>query len=73
MLGMILDSMKLFFTGRLFQDYRMVAIRFLVAVVCGALTMLAVGHFFAPLTGAIAGGAVAGFLQPILFKDLKYR
>ena len=70
---MILDSMKLFFTGRLFQDYGKVARQFAVGVICGAAAMVAVGYFVTPVLGAVAGGAVAGLLQPYLFKDLKYK
>ncbi|MAW81405.1 MAG: hypothetical protein CMI63_14300 [Parvularcula sp.] len=73
MLDVILDSMKLFLTGRLFQDYDKVARQFFIGALCGALLAVVVGYFTTPLVGAIVGGAVAGFLQPYLFKDLKYR
>ena len=73
MLEAILDSLKLFLTGRLFQDYGKVAKQFFIGALCGALVMIAVGYLTIPLLGAIAGGAVAGSLQPYLFKDLKYR
>jgi len=34
--------------------------------------LIVVGQFAPVWVAAILGGAVAGFLQPILFKDLKY-
>lgn len=73
MLDMVFDSVKLFLTGRLFQDYTKVIQLFLIGMICGAVVIVAVGYFVSPLAGAIAGGIVSGALQPVLFKNLKYR
>jgi len=64
---MILDSMKLFFAGRLFANYREVLTRAILATVIG------IGLIASTILAAIAGGAVGGFMLPILFKNLKYR
>ena len=73
MIGMLFDGAKLFFTGRLFQDYSKVIQNFLIAMLLGCAVVIAVGYLTTPLIGAIAGGAVAGLLQPYLFKNLKYK
>jgi len=72
MFGMVLDSSKLFFTGKLFQDYGKVARQLAIGVLIGALVMIGVAQVAPLWVAALAGGAVSGFLQPILFKDLKY-
>jgi len=69
---MVKHSSKLFFAGKLFQDNKLVMRQLAIGAGAGA-GVLIVGGQFAPGWGAaILGGAVAGFLQPILFKDLKY-
>ena len=74
MFSVVLDGMKLFFTGRLFQDYRMVLRNFVVGVLCGVAVMIAVHMLtYNLLIAAICGGAVSGLLQPVLFKNLKYK
>lgn len=72
MLSTVFDSARLLFAGKLFKENRKAIRQVAIAAVAGALT-LAVLMMFAPLwLAAIVGGAVAGGLQPILFKDLKY-
>ena len=74
MFSVVFDGMKLFFSGRLFQDYRMVLRKFVIGVLCGIVVMVAVHLLtYNLLIAAICGGAVSGLLQPILFKNLKYR
>ncbi|CAN0583174.1 unnamed protein product [Laminaria digitata] len=73
MFSMILDSMKLFFAGRLFANYSEVFTRAILATVIGATVTVGVGLIAPTLLAAIAGGAVGGFMLPILFKNLKYR
>ena len=72
MLSTALDSAKLFFAGKLFQDYKTVFKKLAMAAGSGALVMVILAQFAPMVIAAIIGGAVAGFLQPILFKDLKY-
>ncbi len=72
MLGMAMDSAKLFFAGKLFQDTKKVLRQLALGAGAGAIVMVVVSHFAPLWLAALAGGAVSGFLQPILFKDLKY-
>ena len=72
MFGMAMDSAKLFVAGKLFQDSKKVVRQLAFGAGVGALVLVIVGLFAPIWLAAIAGGAVAGFLQPILFKDLKY-
>lgn len=72
MFGMAMNSAKLFFTGKLFQDTSKVMRQLAVGVGAGVVVIVVVGQFAPVWVAAIAGGAVSGFLQPILFKDLKY-
>lgn len=72
MFSTAIDSAKLFFAGKLFQNNSLVFRQLALGVLLGAISMVGVS-FFAPIwLAAIAGGFVSGFLQPILFKDLKY-
>lgn len=73
MFDVILDSAKLFFTGRMFQNYTKVFQLFAVGVACGLLVFLVIGALISPLVGALVGGGVSGAVQPFLFKDLKYK
>ena len=67
-----LSSARLFLAGRLFRDNRRVLRQLALGAGAGAAVLVLVG-LVAPLwLAAIAGGAVSGFLQPLLFKDLKY-
>ena len=72
MFGMALDSAKLFFAGKLFQDNAKAMRQLATGVLAGVIATLIVGIFAHFWVAALAGGAVSGFLQPILFKDLKY-
>lgn len=75
MFGMVMDSAKLFFTGKLFQEPGKAMVQLVIGVGAGVITVFAVDQFvpLAPLWAATAaGGAVTGLLQPFLFKNLKY-
>jgi len=72
MFEMALNSAKLFFAGKLFKDPTQALRLLAVGIAVGALVVLACG-FAAPLwVAAFIGGAVAGALQPILYKSLKF-
>jgi hypothetical protein len=72
MLAMFLNSVKLFFAGRLFRDNRAVLRQWLKGfALCLALVLL-VGWIISPLAGVLATGLVGGAVQPLLFKDLKW-
>ena len=72
MLDMFVNSVKLFFAGKLFRDNRDVLAQWLKGFgVCLAL-LLVVGWLASPLVGVVVASVVGGFIQPLLFKDLKY-
>lgn len=72
MLGMALNSAKLFMAGKLFKDNGKVIRQMLAGAAAGVVAGVVVG-FFAPLwLAAGVAGLVSGFIQPMLFKDLKY-
>ncbi len=73
MFSMVMDSTKLFFTGRLFKDYGKMFQLFCVGAGVGTAATVLIGMLVSPVAGAIVGGAVAGLAQPLLFKNLKYR
>lgn len=73
MLSTAIDSAKLFFAGKLFKDNSLALRQMAMAAGLGALVLVLIAQIAPLWVAGLAGGAVAGFLQPILFKDLKYR
>ena len=72
MLDMFQNSVKLFFAGKLFRDGRAVLMQWLKGFgLCLAL-LLVLGLLVSPLVGVVVASLVGGFVQPLLFKDLKY-
>ena len=72
MFDMSMNSVKLFFAGKLFRDNRDVLVQWLKGFgVCLAL-LLVLGWFVSPLAGVVVASVVGGLIQPVLFKDLKY-
>ena len=72
MFEMAMNSAKLFVAGRLFQDNKKVMRQMLIAIVVGVVILIGVAQVAPIWVASVVAGAVAGFLQPILFKDLKY-
>ena len=72
MLEMALNSAKLFFQGRLFQDNGKVIRQMALGMLVGAAVIVLLSLFLPLWVAAGGGGLVSGFLQPILFKNLKY-
>ena len=72
MFGMAMNSAKQFFAGKLFKDNRMVIRELAIGAVAGLVVGLVLGQIAPLWLAAIAAGAVAGFAQPILLKDVKY-
>lgn len=72
MFGMAMSSAKQFFAGKLFKDVRMVIRQLAIGMGAGLVVGLVLGQFAPLWLAAIAAGAVAGFAQPILLKDVKY-
>ena len=72
MFDMFQNSVKLFFAGKLFRDGRAVLMQWLKGFgLCLAL-LLVLGLLVSPLVGVVVASLVGGFMQPLLFKDLKY-
>ena len=72
MFDMFMNSVKLFFAGKLFRDNRDVLVQWLKGFgVCLAL-LLVLGWFVSPIVGVVVASVVGGLIQPVLFKDLKY-
>jgi len=72
MFGMAMDSAKLFFRGKLFQDNSKMMGKLALGAGMGAIVIVVAGQFLPLWAAALAGGAVSGLVQPVLFKDLKY-
>lgn len=72
MIGTAVDSAKLLFAGKLFKDNGKAMRQLAIGAGAGAVAAIVVGQFAPIWLAAVVGGAVSGFLQPILFKDLKY-
>ena len=72
MFDMFMNSVKLFFAGRLFRDNREVLMQWLKGFGACLALLLVVGWFVSPLVGVVVASVVGGFIQPLLFKNLKY-
>lgn len=72
MLDMFLNSVKLFFVGKLFRDNRAVLLQWLKGFGVTLVLLLVLGVLVSPLVGVVVASLVGGFMQPLLFKDLKY-
>jgi len=72
MLSAAIDSAKLLLAGKLFQDNTKVYRQLAIGTGAGALAILIIGQFAPVWLAVVFGGGLSGFLQPILFKDLKY-
>ncbi len=69
---MFLNSVKLFFAGKLFRDNRAVLMQWVKGFGLSLALLLVLGLLLSPLVGVIVASLVGGFVQPLLFKDLKY-
>lgn len=69
---MFLNSVKLFFAGKLFRDSRAVLRQWLKGFGVSLGLLLVLGWWVSPLVGVVVASLVGGLLQPLLFKDLKY-
>ena len=69
---MFVNSVKLFFAGRLFRDNRAVLRQWLKGFALSLGTLLLVGWTVSPLAGVVVTGLLGGALQPLLFRDLKW-
>ncbi|MBL1405672.1 MAG: hypothetical protein COC00_006775 [Rhizobiales bacterium] len=73
MLDMALNSITLFFQGRLFKNIGSVIRMAIIGIIITAAIIVAMHFAGLPLwVSAIIGGAIGGAAQPFLFKDLKY-
>ena len=72
MFDMLMNSVKLFFAGRLFRDRREVFKQWLKGFALCLGLLIVVGWLVSPMAGVTVSAVVGGFVQPLLFKDLKY-
>jgi hypothetical protein len=72
MLDMFMNSVKLFFAGRLFRDHRAAFTQWAKGFGLTLALLLVLGWLVSPLAGVVVASLVGGLLQPVLFKDLKY-
>jgi Flp pilus assembly protein TadB len=73
MLDMFINSMKLFFKGKLFRDPKAVVRQWAIGLAATLAVFVVLAILGLPLTIAVGIAAIAGgALQPFLFKDLKY-
>lgn len=72
MFEMVLTSAKLFVAGKLFQDNAMAMRQLAIGVGAGVIAIVVLSKIVPLWAATIVGGALTGFLQPMLFKDLKY-
>lgn len=72
MFGMVLDSAGLFFKGKLFKNYKSVFLRYLIALILGVVALVLASQNLPIWISAIIGGGIAGFILPMLYKNLKY-
>lgn len=74
MLDMLLNSVRLFFKGKLFHDLPKVIMLAGVGMAVAAMILIVLAKMGVALWLAVAvAGFCAGALQPRLFRDLKYR
>jgi hypothetical protein len=72
MFDTVMNSAKLFFAGKLFRDNGAVMIQWLKGFAVCLVLLLLLGWFVSPWAGVVVSALVGGFIQPLLFKDLKY-
>lgn len=72
MFDMLMNSVKLFFAGRLFRDHRAAFQQWAKGFALTLALLLIVGWLVSPLVGVIVASLGGGVAQPLLFKDLKY-
>lgn len=72
MFDMFMNSVKLFFAGRLFRDHRAAFHQWLKGFFLTLVVLLAVGWLVSPLLGVVVASLAGGVAQPLLFRDLKY-
>jgi hypothetical protein len=72
MLDVFRNSARLFFAGKLFRDGGAVLVQWAKGFALCLVLLLAVGWFVSPIAGVVVASLVGGFVQPLLFKDLKY-
>ena len=69
---MFTSSVRLFIAGKLFRDGRAVLLQWLKGFGLSLSLQLVLGWFVSPLVGVVVASLAGGFVQPLLFKDLKY-
>lgn len=71
---MIKNSIGLFFRGRLFAEPQKAYTQLALGILTGALIFIAARKAgIAAVPSSVVAGAIAGALQPYLFRNLRYR
>jgi len=74
MFEMVKSSAVLFFQGKLFADTPRAMVQLLIGIVGAAAVFLAGAALGLPLPAVgVLAGIVGGALQPVLFKNLRYK
>jgi len=68
----VMGSAKLFFQGKLFKDTALAIRLLLLGALVGAIVTIGVGLVLPVWAAAVAGGFVAGAIQPWLYRNIKY-
>jgi len=68
----VMGSAKLFLQGKLFKDTALAIRLLLLGALVGAIVTIGVGLVLPVWAAAVAGGFVAGAIQPWLYRNIKY-
>ena len=73
-LDMFTDGLGLLLKGKLFLDTAFVLRQAILGILIGAFALICLSKLGVPMTYAVPAAALfAGMLQPLLFKDIKFR
>jgi hypothetical protein len=72
MVGMVLDSIKLFLRGKLFRDNSAVIGMWAIGFAVTVAVTVGLASYVNSWLGAVLGGLLGGALMPYLFRNLKY-
>ena len=74
MFDMVKSSANLFFQGKLFADNAMAYRQMAAGIAATTVVLIALALLGLPvILAAVVAGFAGGALQPVLFKNLKYR
>jgi hypothetical protein len=72
--GLIQNALTLFTAGRIFRDYRYLALRLGIGISVTAVVLVLLSLVLtSPIVPALVAGFIGGTLQPFLFQDVRYQ